>query len=68
MLFRKPTHRRFEYEPRFYKPEQDRTEELKKRLRQERDRNRRKRKPMLFWALLMVLLFYAYLYLSGTLR
>jgi hypothetical protein len=68
MLFRKPQYRRFEYEPRFYKPEEDRAEQLKKRLREERSRSRRKRKSPILWAVLMVLLFYLYLYLSGTLR
>ena len=68
MFFRKPRYRRFEYEPRFYNPEEDRTEQLKKRLRQERSRSRRKRKSPIVWGVLMIVLFYLYLYLSGTLR
>jgi hypothetical protein len=68
MLFRKPQYRRFEYEPRFYRPELDQSEQLKRRLREERRRNRRKRRSPIVWAVLMLLLFYLYLYLSGTLR
>jgi hypothetical protein len=68
MFFRKPEYRRFEYSPRFYRPQEDRVELLKAQMRLQRDRSRRKRKSPLIWALLIVLLFYAYLYLSGSLH
>ena len=32
MLMKKPEHKRFEYQPRYYKPEKDKSEKLKERL------------------------------------
>ncbi len=68
MLFRRPRYRRFDYEPRFYKPESDPSQRLKDKMRVERGKSRRKQKPVIFVGLLFILLFYAYLYLTGYLK
>lgn len=68
MLLKRPKYRRFEYAPRYYKPETDEKERFKKELRQERGRQRTKRRPVFIWAIILVLVLYAYLYLTGSLR
>lgn len=68
MIFRRPKYRRFEYEPRFYKPEQDPAERMKDRMRVERGKARRQQKSLIGIGLLFILLFYAYLYISGYLN
>lgn len=69
MLFKKPSYRRFTYEPRFYNPDRDEKERLKRLMRQERDAyRRRKRRPVVLWIAIFVLVVYLYLYLSGVTR
>lgn len=59
---RRPKHRRFSYEPRFYDPSKD--ERLKKRMRIERTRVRPKTKQPQFIAVGLGLLAALYLYLN----
>ena len=65
---RKPRHRIFDYTPRFYKPEKDVKERRKRRLGFQRQRtiNKHKRNPLI-WLMLIVLVIYIYLKLSGSL-
>ncbi|MEX0601764.1 MAG: hypothetical protein WD295_00385, partial [Bacteroidota bacterium] len=60
MLLKSPRHRRFEYEPRFYKPEQDRGERFKQRIRLERKKNRRRTRPIFMWGIVLILVLYVY--------
>lgn len=68
MLLKRPKYRRFEYEPRYYKPETDEKERFRREMRQERGRHRSKRRPVILWGIILVLVLYAYLYLTGGLR
>ncbi len=69
MLQKKPQYRRFIYEPRFYSPDRDDKERLKRLMRQERDAYKnRNRRPVFVWAAIFFLVIYAYLYLSGVTR
>jgi predicted nucleic acid-binding Zn ribbon protein len=69
MLLKKPSYRRFRYEPRFYNPDRDEKERLKRLMRQERDAyRRRKRRPVLLWIAIFALVIYLYLYLAGVAR
>jgi hypothetical protein len=67
MFFKKPPHRIFDYTPRFYKPEEDKDEKLKRRLgfRRQLKTGRKKRSPII-WLVLVVLVIYIYLKLTGT--
>ena len=66
MFFKKPPHRIFDYTPRFYKPEEDKDEKLKRKLgfRRQMKMNRKKKSPMI-WLLLVIIVVYAYLKLTG---
>ena len=66
MFFKKPRHRVFEYPPRFYKPDQDKDEKLKRKLgfRRQLKSNRKKKSPML-WLLFVIAAIFIYLKLSG---
>ena len=68
MFLKKPKYRQFVYEPRYYKPDLDESGRLKEKLRQERIKRRKKARPPFIWAVLLLVLLYAYLYLSGNLR
>ncbi|MEX2117767.1 MAG: hypothetical protein WEB37_12860 [Bacteroidota bacterium] len=68
MFFRRPTHQRFEYLPRFYDPEKDSAEEFKRKFKRERSLHRRKSRPILWWLVVIALAVYAYLYLAGVIR
>jgi hypothetical protein len=68
MLLKRPRYRRFEYAPRYYRPETDEKEHFKKELRRERGKHRGKRRPVILWGIILVLTLYAYLYLTGSLR
>jgi hypothetical protein len=68
VLVKKPKIRRFIYEPRFYKPDRDPGERLKRQMRTERSKHRGRVRPAFVWAILFVLIMYAYLYLSGVVR
>lgn len=67
MFIRRPQHRRFEYEPRFYKPEQDHTERFKRQLRAQRAKRVPPRR-LLVLLLFLGLALYLYLVLSGGLQ
>ncbi|HSW53813.1 MAG TPA: hypothetical protein VLH59_01880 [Ignavibacteriaceae bacterium] len=66
MFFKKTPHRVFDYIPRFYKPEDDKDEKLKRKLgfRRQMKMNRKKKSPMI-WLLLVVIAVYIYLKLTG---
>lgn len=66
MFFKKPPHRIFDYTPRFYKPEEDKDEKLKRKLgfRRQMKMNRKKRSPLI-WLVLIIIVIYAYLKLTG---
>ena len=66
MFMKKPSHRVFDYPARFYKPDTDETEKRKKRLGFSRKikSNRRKKSPLL-WILLVIIVVFIYLKLSG---
>lgn len=68
MFFKKPRHRVFDYTPRFYKPEDDKDEIRKRRLGFRRQSKvKRKRTSPMIWAVLIVIVIYVYLRLSGKL-
>jgi hypothetical protein len=64
---KRPKHRVFDYPPRFYKPEEDERERKKRRLGFSRQRKfgTRKRNPLI-WLVLLILIVYIYLKLSGV--
>ncbi|MDZ7624003.1 MAG: hypothetical protein U5J96_06095 [Ignavibacteriaceae bacterium] len=66
MFFKKTPHRIFDYTPRFYKPEDDKDEKLKRKLgfRRQMKMNRKKKSPMI-WLLLVIIAVYVYLKLTG---
>jgi hypothetical protein len=66
MFFKKPSHRIFDYTPRFYKPEEDEKEKKKRKLGFSRQLkvSRKKRSPI-FWLLLVTIAIFIYLKLSG---
>jgi uncharacterized membrane protein (DUF106 family) len=66
MFFKKTPHRIFDYTPRFYKPEDDKDEKLKRKLgfRRQLKMNRKKKSPMI-WLLLVMIAVYIYLKLTG---
>ncbi|CUT00403.1 hypothetical protein JGI3_00338 [Candidatus Kryptobacter tengchongensis] len=72
MLFKRPQHLRFEYIPRYYKPEKDEELKRKERLRRSLKIQRigiseRKKRSLLWWLIIVGIVFYLYLVLSGTL-
>lgn len=68
MFFKKPRHKTFDYTPRFYKPEEDKNERRKKKLgfRRQIKVQRRKKSPLI-WVLLVIIVIYIYLKLTGIL-
>ena len=67
MLMKKPRNRVFDYTPRHYKPEDDKTERRKRRLgfsRQRKYKSRQKSSIILF--VLIAIIIYLVLKLSGT--
>jgi ATP/ADP translocase len=66
MFFKKTPHRIFDYTPRFYKPEDDKDEKLKRKLgfRRQMKMNRKKKSPLI-WLLLIIIAVYIYLNLTG---
>ncbi|CUS85982.1 hypothetical protein [Candidatus Kryptobacter tengchongensis] len=72
MLLKRPQHLRFEYIPRYYKPEKDEELKRKERLRRSLKIQRigiseRKKRSLLWWLIIVGIVFYLYLVLSGTL-
>jgi hypothetical protein len=70
MFFKRPQHLRFEYIPRYYKPEEDeelkRKERIKRQLKFQRITiSERKKRSLIWWLIVVGLIFYVYLILSG---
>jgi len=66
MLMKKPRNRIFDYTPRFYKPETDEQERIKKRLGFSRQRKINKKKKSSFvWLLFVLAVIYIILKLKG---
>ena len=66
MFFKKPRHRVFDYPPRFYKSEEDKNEKLKRKLgfRRQLNSGKKKRSPFI-WVVIVALVIFIYLKLSG---
>ncbi len=66
MFMKKPSHRIFDYPPRFYEPETDEKEKRKKKLgfRYQRKRIRKKKNPVI-WGIYVIAVVYLYLKFSG---
>jgi uncharacterized membrane protein (DUF106 family) len=67
MLMKKPRHRIFDYTPRFYDPQKDDKEKVKKRLQfsKEYAKLRKKKRNPIIWIIFLIAIIYAYLKLSG---
>lgn len=66
MFMKKPTHRVFEYIPRFYNPLSDDKERKKRKLGFKAQRRKlRQRKNPLLWIILIIIIVYLYLKLSS---
>ena len=66
MLMKKPAHRVFDYIPRFYKPERDELNKKRKRIKFNSVRKYQKhKKSTVIWLVLIILILYIYLKLSG---
>ncbi|HLE33125.1 MAG TPA: hypothetical protein VJB38_10985 [Bacteroidota bacterium] len=68
MLLKRPKHRDFEYQPRYYNPDKNPAEKFKHKMQAERKLHQRKRRPVFLWGALLVIIVYVYLYLSGAFR
>jgi hypothetical protein len=66
MFLKRPQYRRFTYEPRFYDPDHDEKERLRRLMRQERAYHRQRRRPVVLWIAIFLLVVYAYLYLADV--
>jgi len=65
MLMNKPKHRVFNYQPRFYKPEDVIKESRKRKLKFRYNRKyARKGKSIIYWFLLLLIVLYFYLKFS----
>ena len=65
MLIKKPTHKNFDYQPRYYKPEEDPNEKRKKRLGFRRARKSKKKgRTPIYWLILFAIVLYIYLKFS----
>ena len=66
MLMKKPRHRIFEYPPRFYKPQDDPQEKLKKRLGFQSSRKfKHKKKSPIIWIVFIIAVIFIIITLSG---
>jgi len=67
MLMKKPSHRVFDYTPRHYKPEEDKSERRKRRLGFSRQRKfkSRQKSPIIFLVIIAIII-YLVLKLSGS--
>lgn len=68
MFFRRPKYHRFEYLPRYYDPDKDHAEDFRRKMQRERRSSSRRKRPLVWWLAVMVLVVYAYLYLAGVIR
>jgi len=63
---KKPRHRVFDYTPRFYKQERDELNKKRKRIKFNSVRKyQRRKKSTVIWFVLIILILYIYLKLSG---
>lgn len=59
---KRPRHRVFDYEPRFYKPEEDPDEKRKRKLGFRRSRKQLKKgRSPLYWLIILIIILYLYL-------
>lgn len=66
MFFKRIKPREFDYTPRFYDPEKDPEEKIRQKLGFNRKRRlKRKERSPLYWLILLIIVFYIYLKLSG---
>ena len=61
MLMKKPEHKRFEYNPRYYNPEQDKSQKLKDRMEIARKFHLHKKKNNRFIIYLLIIILILYL-------
>ncbi len=62
MIMKRPRHRVFDYEPRFYKPEEDPDEKRKRKLGFRRSRKQLKKgRSPLYWLIILIIILYLYL-------
>jgi hypothetical protein len=63
MFMKKPKHRTFDYNPRYYAPEKDELEKRKRKLGFSRrlSMNRRKTRSPLIWIILLIIIIIIYL-------
>ena len=67
MLMKRPKHRVFDYTPRFYKSEHDEINKKRRKINFNSVTNyQRKKRSPLIWLVVVVLLIYLYLKLSGS--
>lgn len=67
MLAKKPLHRIFDYEPRFYKPEEDPDELRKRKLGfRSASKAKRKKKSPYIWLVFFGIVMYMYLKMQGV--
>ena len=65
MFFKRPNHRIFDYQPRFYDPDTDEDERRKRRLGfKRRSKALRKKRNPLIWLLFIIVVLFIYLKLS----
>lgn len=65
MFIKLPKHKEFNYQPRFYDPENDKIENRKKRLKFRYNRKyTRKGKSSIYWLILFIIVLYFYLRFS----
>jgi len=66
MLMKRPQHKDFEFIPRFYDPDKDPEERLRRKLGFNRKRRfKRKGRSPIYWLVLLLIVIYFYLKLSG---
>lgn len=62
MIMKRPRHRVFDYEPRFYKPEEDPDEKRKRKLGFRRSRKQLKKgRSPLYWLIILIIILHLYL-------
>ena len=67
MFMKKPRHRVFDYTPRFYKPELDEKERIKRKLGFSSQRKKfQRKKGSIIWVVLILIVIYIYLKLIGS--
>lgn len=66
MLLKKPQNKKFEYLPRYYKPDEDKEEKRKKKLGFRKSRKALKRgRSTIYWLVLIIIILFIYLRFTG---